>query len=319
MLILVGLLTQLLHGALILATAPVLMGLIRLFKARLLGRHGPSIWQPWRDLRRLGRKEAVLAENASFLFAGAPAVALAATIVAALLVPSFALGMVSAPLADLLLIFGLLGLSRSVLALAAMDVGTAFGGIGASRSMTLAAFAEPALMLVFLSVALLAGTTNLEVIAGMLRDGGFGLRVSLGLCLLAMVAVALVENGRLPTDNPSTHLELTMLHEAMLLEYSGRHLALLEFAVALRLLVWLTLIGTLFAPIGLAPAGAGPLGWAIGLVAWALKLLAACAGLALLEVCVARMRLFRVPEFLGLAVLLGLLAALFLFVSTGFV
>jgi formate hydrogenlyase subunit 4 len=311
--------TQLAHAALLLGAAPFVVGLLNLLKARLLGRQGPSIAQPWRDLRKNARKETVLAENASFLFAGAPAVSLGATIAAALLVPSFALGMTTAPLADLLVIFGLLGLARAVLALAAMDVGTAFGGIGASRSMMLATFAEPALMMVVLTVALLAGTTSLELMATLQHEGGFGLRVSLGLCLFVLLAVGLVENGRLPTDNPATHLELTMIHEAMLLEYSGRHLALLEFAGALRLTLWLTLIGTLFDPAGIAPAGAGPLAWVIGLTAWATKLLLFVGGVSAMEMCVARMRLFRVPEFLGLAVLLGLLAALFLFVSTGFV
>jgi formate hydrogenlyase subunit 4 len=307
------------HGAVLLAAGPLVVGLVRLLKARLLGRRGASVLQPWRDIRRLGRKEAVLAENASFLFAAAPAVVLAATAVAGLLVPSFSLGLLTAPVADLLVIFGLLALARVVLGLAAMDVGTAFGGLGASRSLTMAVFAEPALLLVCLSLALLSGTTSLEATAGLLREGGLGLRVSLGLCLLAMIAVALVENGRLPTDNPSTHLELTMLHEAALLDYSARHLALLELAGALRLAVWLSLIGTLFFPVGLAEAGAGPLAWLVGLAAWGGKLVLLAAGLATLEVCVARMRLFRVPEFLGLAVLLGLLAALFLFVSTGFV
>jgi len=184
--------------------------------------------------------------------------------------------------------------------------------------MTFAAFAEPALLLVFLTLSLLAGTTNLDVIAGLLRDASLGLRVSLGLGLVAAGAVALAENGRVPVGNPASHLELTMVHEAMLLEYSGRHLALLEAAAQLKLLLWLTLIATVFAPFAIAPDGAGPLAWAVGLVAWAGKVVLLAAALAVFENAVAKMRVFRVPEFLGIAVLLGLLAAVFLFVSTGF-
>ena len=313
-----ALLAQVLHAALMLAAAPVVAGLVRWLKARLQGRRGPPVLQPWRDLLRLACKQPVLAHHATPLFTAAPFVVLASAIVAALLVPSFALGMTSAPVADLLVIAGLLTLGRCTLALAAMDVGTAFGGLGASREMTLAAFAEPALLLVFLTLALLAGTTNLDVIAGLLRDASLGLRVSLGLGLVAAVAVALAENGRMPVDNPASHLELTMVHEAMLLEYSGRHLALLEAAAQLKLLLWLTLIATVFVPFAIAPDGAGPLAWLVGLAAWAGKILLLTIGLAVFENATAKMRVFRVPEFLGIAVLLGLLAAVFLFVSTGF-
>lgn len=318
MTVLAGLLAFLLHAALMLATAPLLVGIVRRIKARLLGRAGPPLLQPWRDLVRLSRKQPVLADNASPLFEWAPAVFLAATLAAALLVPSFALGMVTAPVADLILVAGLLALSRAALALAAMDVGTAFGGLGASREMTFSVFGEPGLLLVLLTLALLAGTTNLDAVAALIRDGSLGLRVSLGLVLVAAVIVGLAENGRIPVDNPATHLELTMVHEAMVLEYSGRHLAMIEAASHLRLLLWLGLIATVFVPFGLAPAGSGPLAWAIGLGAWAAKILVLTAALAWFESSIAKMRVFRVPEFLGVAILLGLLAAVFLFVSTGF-
>lgn len=314
-----GLAAQILHLALLLAAAPVLVGYLSWLKARLLGRVGPPVLQPWRDLARLLRKQPVLAFNASFLFQAAPALGFAATLAAAALVPSFALGMTSAPVADLLVVAGLLALGRCVLALAGMDVGTAFGGIGASREMMFAAFAEPALVLVFFTLALLAGTTNLDAIAGLLAEGTFGLRISLGLTLVATLIIALAENGRLPVDNPATHLELTMVREAMALEYSGRDLALIEASAALKLLLWLTLIGAMFCPFGMAPPGDGLLAWPLGLLAWVIKIGVLATGLACLETGIAKMRVFRVPEFLGAALLLGLLAAVFLFVSTGFI
>jgi formate hydrogenlyase subunit 4 len=314
----IALIAQALHIALMLAAAPLLIGLIRRVKSRLLGRTGPSPLQPYRDLQRLLRKQPVLAGNASWLFAAAPAVSFAATLCAAALVPSFALGMTTAPLSDLIVIAGLLTLSRVVLALAGMDIGTAFGGIGASREMTFAVFAEPALLLVIFTLALLAGSTNLDAIATLLREGSLGLRVSLGLSMVAVVTIAIAENGRIPVDNPATHLELTMVHEAMVLEYSARHLALIEYGVALRLLLWLTLIGTVFVPFGMGDAAGFPPLWITGALAWAAKVGVLAVGLAVFESSIAKMRVFRVPEFLGIALLLGLLAVIFLFVSQGF-
>jgi formate hydrogenlyase subunit 4 len=316
--LLLELAAQALHIAVMLAAGPLLVGLLRLVKARLLGRVGPPLMQPWRDLARLMRKQPVFAENASWLFRGAPAASLAAVIAAAALVPSFASGMASAPFADLLVIGGLLALSRAILVLAGMDIGTSFGGIGASREMTFAVFAEPAMILIAFTLALMVGTTNLDVITTVLHEGVLGLRVSLGLILIAIIAVAIAENGRIPVDNPSTHLELTMVHEAMVLEYSGRHLALIEFAAALKLVVWMTLISTLFVPFGMARAGALPLWWIAGLLVWAVKVGALSVALAAFETSIAKMRVFRVPEFLGIAVLLALLAVVFLFVSQGF-
>ena len=310
------LLAQGLHIVLMLAAAPLLIGLIRLVKARLLGRRGPPLMQPWRDLIRLLRKQPVLADNASFVFRAAPAVSLAAILAAAALIPSFALGMTLGPVSDLLVIAGLLALARCATALAGMDVGTAFGGIGASRDMTFAVYAEPALLLVILTLALLAGSTNLDVIATLLRDGALGLRVSLGLALVAMLTVAVAENGRIPVDNPATHLELTMVHEAMVLEYSGRDLAMVEAGAALKLLVWLSLIAAIFCPFGTAMAD-DPLFWPLGVLLWLGKIGLLAVALAVFESSIAKMRVFRVPEFLGVALLLGLLAAVFLFVSTG--
>jgi formate hydrogenlyase subunit 4 len=312
-------LAQVLHLALMLACAPLLIGFVRKLKARLLGRIGPPVVQPWRDLLRLMRKQRVMAENATLLFRAAPLVGFASVAAAACLVPSFSFGMTLAPASDLIVIAGLLALARVSTAAAAMDVGTTFGGMGASRDMMLAVFAEPALLLVVFTVALLAGTTNLDLAAMLMRDGALGVRVSLGLVLVAMLCVAVAENGRMPVDNPVTHLELTMVHESRVLEYSGPDLALIDYASALKLLVWFDLIASIFVPFGAGSAEAGPVSWIMGLAFWLAKILPLAVMLAVLEVGMAKMRLFRVPEFLGVAILLGLLAAMFLFVSTGFV
>ena len=317
MAVLWSILAQALHIALILAAAPVLTGVVRWLKARMTGRRGAHPLQPLRDLLKLLRKTPLLAENASMVSRAAPYVAAGAAIAAAALVPSFARGMALAPLADLILVAGLFALGRVAMALAGMDAGTPFGGLGASREMSFAALAEPALVVAALTLAILAGTTNLDAVAATLREGGLGLRVSLGFALVALVAVAIAENARIPVDNPATHLELTMVHEAMILEASGRHLALWEYAAMLRLTLWLALLSAVFLPFGQAPAGAAPHLWAAGLLAWVAKMGALALALAAFESAIARMRVFRVPEFLGAALLLGLLGAVLLFVSTG--
>jgi formate hydrogenlyase subunit 4 len=314
--ILAGILTQMLHLALVLGAAPLVLGGIRWFKARMMGRVGAHPLQPLRDLLKLLRKRPVLAENASWISRAAPYLGAAAALAALALVPSFSRGMAFAPLGDLILIAGLLALGRVALALAGLDVGTAFGGLGAAREMSFAALAEPALLLAVLILSMLAGSTGLETIAATFQEGGVGLRVSLVLALIALLAVAVAENARIPVDNPATHLELTMVHEAMILEASGRHLALWEAAAALRLTLWLALIAAVFFPFGTAPAGFAPLGWIIGILLWAAKMAALCLALAAFESAIAKMRVFRVPEFLGVAVLLGLLGAILLFVST---
>jgi formate hydrogenlyase subunit 4 len=311
-----GLLTQLLHLALVLAAAPLIVGAIRWLKARMTGRRGANPLQPWRDILKLLRKRPVLAENASWISRGAPYVAAGAAVAALALVPSFARGMAFAPLGDLVLVAGLLAAGRVALALAGLDVGTAFGGLGAAREMSFAALAEPALLVSALCFAVLAGTTGLEPIAATFQDGAVGLRVSLGFALIALCAVAVAENARIPVDNPATHLELTMVHEAMILEASGRHLALWEAASALRLTLWLALIAAIFIPFGTAPAGFAPLGWVVGLLAWVAKMAVLAFALAAFESAIAKMRVFRVPEFLGVALLLALLGAILLFVST---
>ena len=320
---LAGLLVLLIHMALMLAAAPVVLGLIRRLKARMVGRAGPPVVQPLLDLARLLRKQPVVADGTSWVLRAAPLASLAATVAAASLVPSFALGMATSGIADLLAIAGLLAVARVTVALAAMDTGTAVGGIGASREMTFSVFSEPVFFLVVFTLALLAGTTNLDTVVGLISSGTFGLRISLALALVATLVVALVECGRIPVDNPASHLELTMVHEAMVLELSGRHLAMIELAAALRLLIWMSLIAVIFAPFGIAVGDAdgaslAPWLWALGIAAWALKIGLMSAGLAAFETTRAKLRVFRVPEMLGMALLLGLLAAIFLFVSQGF-
>ena len=314
---LIGLLAWLIHASLLAALAPVLFGLTRTLQARLQGRRGPPLMQGWRDLRRQWRKETLVADNASPVTTYAPPLIFAASATAALLVPSFTLGMTSAATSDLILIAGLFALARAATAMAAMDAGTWFGGIGVSREALLAFFAEPVLLLVFFTLALVAGSTNLDHIVDVLRTGALGLRVSLGLALAATITAGIAGMGRLPVGNPASHLELAMLDEAMVLEFSGRSLAMIEAAAQLRLVTWLALLAAIFAPFGIAAAGS-VFDWPLGLLAFALKLLLLTAALCFFEAGVARMRLFRVPELLGIALMLALLAVLFLFVSQGY-
>lgn len=305
---------QAIQMALVAGLAPLLTGVVRKAKARLTRKRGASIIQPYRDLARLLRKEVVLAENASWLFRAAPYIVFAATWVAAALIPTFATGLLFSSTADLIVIVSLIGTGRFFLALAGLDIGAGFGGIGASREMMIASLAEPAMLLVVFTVALTAGSTQLSTIATFMGSGAAGLSVSVALALVALVMVAIAENSRIPIDNPSTHLELTMVHEAMVLEYSGRHLALIEFASSLLLLLYMSLIACLFVPWGLV-AGDNVGGYFTAILLYLLKLAAGAALLALFETGIAKMRVFRVPQFLGAALMLGLLGTLLLFVS----
>jgi formate hydrogenlyase subunit 4 len=306
-----ALLIQGLQMALVLALAPLLTGLVRKIKARLQRRRGPPLIQPYRDLRRLLTKEVVLADNASWLFRVAPYMVFAVTWVAAALVPTFHTGLIFSWSGDLIAITALLGSARFMQALAGMDIGTSFGGIGASREVMIASLAEPAMLMIALSVAIIAGSTQLSTIAAYMASTQVGLRVSLALALVAFVIVALAENARVPVDNPATHLELTMVHEAMVLEYSGRHLAMIDLAASLKLLLYVSAIACIFVPVGLER------GYEIGLITWLAKLAVGGVLLGVFEVSIAKMRVFRVPNFLGAALMLGLLGVLLLFVSRG--
>lgn len=315
MALILELVTQGAQMLLVLLLAPLLTGFVRKVKARLLRRQGPSLVQPYRDLLRLMRKEVVLADNASWLFRVTPYLIFAATWVAAALIPTFAAGLKFSWTADLIAIVALLGSARFFLALAGMDVGTSFGGIGSSREVMIASLAEPAMLLIVFSLALVAGATQLSTVAVFMSSSEVGLRVSLGMALIALVMVAVAENARIPVDNPATHLELTMVHEAMILEYSGRHLAMIEFAAFLKLLLYVSLVSCVFLPWGLETTGAGAGSLVLGLVTYLGKLAACGILLAVFETSIAKMRVFRVPDFLGAALMLALLGTLLLFVS----
>jgi formate hydrogenlyase subunit 4 len=318
MALIADLLLQAVQMVLVIAIAPAVLGVTRKVKARLLRRIGAPVLQPYSDLWKLMHKEAVLAHNASWVYRVAPYLIFAATWVAAALVPSYATGLLFSWSADLIAIVALLGTARFALALAGMDVGTAFGGIGASREMMIASLAEPAMLLIVFTVALVAGTTQLSAIATLFATGSVGLRVSLGLGLFAFLFVAIAENARIPIDNPATHLELTMVHEAMVLEYSGRHLAMIEAAAALKLVLYFSLIACLFLPFGIAGPGAAPPALAVGLAAYLVKIFLFAALLPIGETSVAKMRVFRYPIFLGSAFAAAALAVFLLFVSKEF-
>jgi len=300
------LLVQGVQMLLVLALAPLLTGVVRKVKARLNRRQGASVIQPYRDLRRLLGKEVVLAENASWLFRVAPYMIFAVTWVAASLIPTFGTGLIFSWSGDLIAITALLGSARFLLALAGLDIGTSFGGIGASREVMIASLAEPAMLMIAVTMALIAGSTQLSTIAGFMLSFG-SLRVSLALALFAFIIVAVAENGRIPVDNPATHLELTMIHEAMILEYSGPYLALIEWGAWIKQLLLMTLLINVFWPFGLPQGWSAPgllagLGWLGG------KLLILSCGIVLVETANAKMRLFRVPELMATAFVLGALA-----------
>ena len=318
MALILELVLQGLQMLLVVALGPLLLGVTRKVKARLLRRVGPPLLQPYYDLWKLMHKEAVLAHNASWIYRVAPYAMFAVTWVAAALVPTYATGLLFSWSADLIAIVALLGTARFALALAGMDVGTAFGGLGSSREMMIASLAEPAMLLIVFTVALIAGTTQLSSIAQTFITAPIGLRVSLGLALLAMIAVGVAENARIPIDNPATHLELTMVHEAMVLEYSGRHLAMIEAAAALKLTLYFSLIACLFLPWGIA-LGSGSAGaLALGLLTYLAKIFTLAVLLPIGETSVAKMRVFRYPVFLGGAFAAAALAVFLLFVSRGF-
>lgn len=281
--LLLGLIAQLLHIALMAAAAPTLLGAIDWMKARLAGRSGAAVLQPWRDLLRLSRKQTMMAESASDVTGIAPLVAVAATAVAACLVPSFALGMTFARFDDMLVIVGLLGLARCALAFSALDAGTAAGGMGASRTLLLACLADTALLLVVFVAGMLVAGTNLAAAV---------------VALAAALPIALVDAA-----SP----------EPMEAEASGTDLALIRIAAALRLLVWFDLLGALFLPWSMARPGAGLIAWLIGLACWLGRTMVFAAAVALAQMAIGRLRLLRAAQMLGVSVFLGLLAAALLF------
>ncbi len=308
------LIVSVLNAAILFAVAPLLMGVVGRTRARLLGRPGPVFWQPYRDLQKLLRKTPVLPDTATDYYHIWPYAAFAATATAALLVPGFALGMATEKISDLITFIGLLALARAATMLAGLETGFGFGGAGAGRDALFSLFTEAAMLLLVLTFVLVAHQPSIDGIAAEFRDGRIGVSVSLGFALAAILAVALTETGRIPADNPAGHLELGMVHEAMLLEYSGKYLAIFHYTAMLRLALWFTLVGTIFCPFGMGTA-ADFFSWPLGMILWFAKIFAAAVALPFFEVSTAKMRVFRVPEFLGVALLLGLLSGVFLFVA----
>jgi formate hydrogenlyase subunit 4 len=289
--------------------APVLLGVMRQTRARLEGRAGPGVAQPWRDLRKLFRKQTLDPDGTTVVFAAAPYVLAGSTAVIAVLGPFLSTASAADRVGDLVAVVGLLLLGTAALALAGLDTGTAFGGMGASRSVMIGALAEPTIMLAAFAFSVPARSTNLARIVAETRDHP-GTSVSPG-ALLALIALAIVivaETGRLPVDNPSTHLELTMVHEAMVLEYSGPRLALIEWAAAARLAILLALLATLFVPFGVAGPRAGVPGLALAVVVLIAKVGVLGVLLATAEVGLAKLRLFRVPELLAGSFVVGVLS-----------
>ncbi len=299
----------LLQALLYVALAPLLAGWVRKVKARLQNRRGPSLLQAYRDLYKLFGKEARMAHTASLVFRAAPYIVFTATWLAAAAVPFIATGLPTAAIADIIVVAGLLALARFFLALAGMDVGTAFGGMGASREMFVSALAEPAMLMAVFTLAMTAHSTNLSSVVEYHLLHPSIIRPSYMFALAGLLLVAIAETGRIPVDNPTTHLELTMIHEAMILEYAGRHLALMEWAAQLKLLLYGVLLANVFFPWGMAQgSGVAELGVGFMVVVFKLGLLG--SALAVSETVLAKMRLFRVQAFLNLALLLALLGLL---------
>ncbi|MBI1887939.1 MAG: NADH-quinone oxidoreductase subunit H [Nitrosomonadales bacterium] len=299
-------LTQLL---LVVLAAPLLTGWVNQCQAWLQNRSGAGMLQPYRVLHKLFHKDAVIAHNASWLFRITPYIVFGCMWLAAAIIPIIAVDLPFSGVADVIALVGVFALARMFIALAAMDIGTSFGTLGARREMLVSFLAEPALLMVLFTASMISHSTQLPRIVEALAHHQFALYPSLAFAALAFVIVLLAENARIPVDNPSTHLELTMIHEAMILEYSARHLALIEWASSLKLFAYISIGIALFLPHGIAEVG----NWAglpLAIVLLLLKLLAAGAGLAVLEVVTAKMRIFRAPEFLGTAFLLAVLGLL---------
>jgi formate hydrogenlyase subunit 4 len=303
-----GYLLEISQALVALALAPGLVGFVRWWKARLQGRRGAPPWFVYYDLRKLFGKEVVVSKNASWIFRFTPYLVFCTTVAVTLLIPLVAAPLPFDRIGDLLLVVYLLLLGTFFLALAGLDPGTAFGGMGASREMTIAAIAEPTIALSIFGLAVGAGSTNLgRIVAETLAHPGAAISPGHLLGFAALFTVMLAETGRLPVDNPSTHLELTMIHEAMTLEYSGRYLALIEWASSVRLLIFFALLANMFAPWGVATT-LTPVTLGIAAVALVAKLAALGIVVALLETRIAKLRLFRVPELLAVSFVLALLA-----------
>jgi formate hydrogenlyase subunit 4 len=295
---------------LLLGLAPFISGCIRNWKAKLQNRRGARVWQPYLDLAKFLRKDMVISEHASWIFRAVPFVLFLSTLLAGLMVPLVSVGAPLSVFGDALALVGLLALGRFFLALGGLDTASAFGGMGSSREMTLSAVAEPALMLAIFTVAITAGSTNLSQMLQAAQGPTWKLlNPAHLLAFTALFIVLLAETGRIPVDNPATHLELTMIHEAMILEYSGRYLALIEWSASLKQLVLMALLVNIFFPVGI-PAELTMTSVGLSLAWFVAKLLAVAAAVVVVETTNAKLRLFRVPDLLSTAFILATLALL---------
>jgi formate hydrogenlyase subunit 4 len=314
-----GILSQLLAIAAALLLAPLLTGWVNMCRAWLQNKSAPPLVQPYQVLHKLFNKDSVLADNASGLFRAAPYIVFGCMALASAIVPTLSTDLPLSPAADAIALVGLFALARVFISLAAMDVGTAFGTLGARREMFIGFLAEPALLMVFFCASLISRSTSLTTIVETLAHRELAIYPSLAFAGVAFTMISLAENARIPVDNPATHLELTMIHEALILEYSGRHLALMEWAASLKLFAYSGMGLALFFPWGVAEAGA-PLALVLAMPVLVLKLAIGGALLAFLEGVSAKMRIFRVPEFLATAFMLaviGLLVSILLGVGGG--
>ena len=304
---------ELLQIGLLVGLAPAFAGWVKVVKCRLQGRTGAGVVQPYRDLRRLLAKDVVLAENASWIFRFTPYLIFGVTVMISGIIPLISVELPLAATADVIALVTLFAIIRFFTALAGMDIGTAFGGMGASREMTISSLAEPAMLMAIFTVSLASSSTSLTRMVTVMSQGAFIIRPSLAFALAAFILIALAETGRIPVDNPSTHLELTMIHEAMLLEYSGRHLALIEWAGMMKLTLFFGLGIASFCPWGIAASGdLGRLAMAFAL--FVLKLLLGGTIMVVIETSLSKMRIFRLPDFLGSAFLLATLGMIAFFI-----
>ncbi len=300
---------ELLQIAALLAVAPLFAGWVKMLKCWFQGRSAPGILQPWRDILKLFSKDVVLAESASWIFRFTPYLVFGVSVLAGGIIPILSMDLPLSATADVIALVALFAIARFFTALAGMDIGTAFGGMGSSREMTIASLAEPAMLMAVFAVSLVAKSTSLSQMAFVISQGHSLLRPSLVFALLAFVLIALAETGRIPVDNPATHLELTMIHEAMVLEYSGRHLALVEWAKMMKLFLFVALGIASFFPWGIARSD-DPYAVLAAVPVLVLKLALAGIGIVLIETGLAKMRIFRITEFLGSAFLFATLGML---------
>lgn len=304
---------ELLQLLILIGLSPAFAGWVKIVKCRLQGRSAPGILQPYRDIRRLFIKDVVLAENASWIFRFTPYLAFGVTVLAGGIIPLVSVDLPLAATADIIALVMLFAIIRFFTALAGMDIGTAFGGMGASREMMISSLAEPAMLMAVFTVSLASSSTSLTQMVTTMGQGQFMIRPSLAFALIAFIMIALAETGRIPVDNPATHLELTMIHEAMILEYSGRYLALIEWAGMMKLMLFFSLGIAAFCPWGIAANG-DLLALALGVAFFVLKLMLGGVIMVLIETGMAKMRIFRVSEYLGSAFLLATLGMMAFFI-----